>query len=64
MRVCRPGVDVVAEIKLELLIEFQMIAENVDDVDLHVAFRIDYTAWYEVFDEEVIRHHSRTRLTS
>jgi hypothetical protein len=33
-------------------------------VDLHVAFRIDYTAWYEVFDEEVIRHHSRTRLTS
>src|SRR6266446_5353415 len=46
-----------------MLIAFQMITENVDDVDLHVAFCIDHTAWYEVFDEEVIRHHEPFLVT-
>jgi hypothetical protein len=63
MRVCRPCEDIVAEIELEMLIEFQMIAENVDDANLHVAFCIDHTAWYEVFDEEVIRHHEPFLVT-
>lgn len=63
VRTCWPGEDIVAKIELETLIELQMIAENVDDVDLHVAFCIDHTAWYEVLDEEVIRHHEPFLVT-
>jgi hypothetical protein len=37
MWMCRPSGDIAAKIELEILIELQTIAENVDNVDLHVA---------------------------
>ena len=49
--------NVVAKIKFEALIEFQAIAKHVDDMNLHIAFRIDHTARYEIFDQEVIGYH-------
>ena len=51
MRVCRPGEHIVAKIEIEARIAFQVITEDVDDVDLHVTFCIDHAARDEVFDE-------------
>ena len=63
MRVCRTCGDIVAKIEIGMLIEFQMIAGNVYDVNFHVAFCIHHTARYEVFDEEVIGHHEPCFVT-
>jgi|SRR5262245_47791704 len=45
MRVCRAGEDIEAKIEIETRIAFQGITVDVDDVDLHVTFCIDHTAW-------------------
>jgi len=52
MRAGRPGAISWLKIEpLEILIAFQMITENVDDVDLQVALH-EHTGWYEVFGRE------------
>src|SRR6266542_1738463 len=57
MRACGPRADIAIKIEVETRIEFQTIPVHVDDMDLVVAFRLHHTAWCQVFDEKVIRHH-------
>jgi len=56
-RMSRSIRDIVTEIQVEACIQLHVIAEHIDDMDLHIAFGIDHTSRSEILHQEVVGHH-------